>query len=69
MMITLADLADAEVRDLIAYHQRTMIEGSPPGLSFALDLSGLQLDDVTVWSAHVEGRPARSSGSMMRAAR
>jgi putative acetyltransferase len=58
MMITLADLADAEVRDLIAYHQCTMIEGSPPGLSFALDLSGLQLDDVTVWSAHVEGRVA-----------
>ena len=58
MMITLADLADAEVRDLIAYHQRTMIEGSPPGLSFALDLSGLQLDDVTVWAAHVEGRVA-----------
>jgi putative acetyltransferase len=58
MMITLADLADAEVCDLIAYHQRTMIEGSPSGLSFALDLSGLQLDEVTVWAAHFEGRVA-----------
>lgn len=58
MMIALADLADQEVRDLIAFHQRAMIEGSPPGLSFALDLSGLQSADVTLWAAHVEGRVA-----------
>ena len=58
MMITLADLADAEVRDLIAYHQRAMVEGSPPGHSFALDLTGLQAADVTLWAAHVETRVA-----------
>lgn len=58
MMIALADLADAEVRELIAYHQRAMIDGSPPGHSFALDLSGLQSDDVNVWAAHVEDRVA-----------
>jgi putative acetyltransferase len=57
-MITLADLADAEVRDLIAYHQRAMVEGSPPGHSFALDLTGLQAADVTLWAAHVETRVA-----------
>jgi putative acetyltransferase len=54
--IALADLADTEVQGLIAYHQRAMLEGSPPGLSFALDLSGLQDEAVTVWAVHIEGR-------------
>lgn len=58
MRIALADLADPAVRDLIAYHQRAMLEGSPPGSSFALDLSGLQAKDVTVWAVHVAGRVA-----------
>lgn len=58
MRIALADLADQQVRDLIDFHQRAMIEGSPPGHSFALDLSGLQSADVTLWAAHVEGRVA-----------
>nr|WP_086608331.1 GNAT family N-acetyltransferase [Erythrobacter donghaensis] len=53
-----ADLDDPEVQALIAYHQRAMVEGSPPGLSFALDLSGLQTDDVTVWEARGDGRVA-----------
>lgn len=58
MTIARADLDDPEVQALIAYHQRAMVEGSPPGLSFALDLSGLQTDDVTVWDARVDGRVA-----------
>ncbi|MEE4318055.1 MAG: GNAT family N-acetyltransferase [Erythrobacter sp.] len=58
MRIAPADLADPQVRDLIAYHQREMLEGSPPGLSFALDLSGLQRPDVSVWAVHVEERLA-----------
>lgn len=33
MRIALADLADPRVRDLVAFHQRAMIAGSPPGLS------------------------------------
>ncbi len=53
-----ADLGDAGVQGLIALHQRAMIEGSPPGFSFALDLSGLQDPDVSVWAAHVEDRVA-----------
>lgn len=61
MIIAQADLADAGVQALIAYHQRAMREGSPPGLSFALDLSGLQAEGVTVWAAHVEGRVAAIS--------
>jgi putative acetyltransferase len=58
MMIALADLGDPAVRSLIAFHQHAMIDGSPPGHSFALDLSGLQSADVTVWAAHIEGRIA-----------
>lgn len=58
MNIAIADLADPAVQALIAYHQRAMVEGSPPGLSFALDLSGLQAADVTMWAAHVDERVA-----------
>jgi putative acetyltransferase len=65
MEIALADLADPRVRDLIAFHQRAMIEGSPPGLSFALDLSGLQAEGVTVWAAHV-GEEVAAIGALKR---
>lgn len=58
MRIEVADLEDPEVQALIAYHQRAMLEGSPPGLSFALDMSGLQAEGVCVWAAYVEGRVA-----------
>lgn len=58
MQIALADLADPRVQDLIAFHQQAMVEGSPPGLSFALDLSGLQDERVTVWAVHVGDRVA-----------
>lgn len=56
--IALADLGDPRVQDLVALHQRAMVAGSPPGLSFALDLSGLQRPDVMVWAAHVGERVA-----------
>lgn len=56
--IAIADLEDPQVQELIAFHQRAMIEGSPPRLSFALDLSGLQAEGVTVWTAHVGPRVA-----------
>lgn len=58
MIIALADLEDQQVQGLIAFHQQAMREGSPPGLSFALDLSGLQDPAVTVWAVHVENRVA-----------
>lgn len=58
MKIGRANLADPEVQALIAHHQRSMREGSPPGHSFALDLSGLQDDAVSVWAVHVEDRLA-----------
>ena len=56
--IAIANLADPRVQELIAFHQRAMLEGSPPGMSFALDLSGLQAAGVTVWAAEVDGRIA-----------
>ncbi len=58
MTIARADLDDSEVQALIAYHQRAMVDGSPPGHSFALDLGGLRADDVTVWESRVAGRVA-----------
>ena len=65
MRIVPADLADQQVRDLIAFHQRSMVEGSPPGLSFALDIGGLQAENVTVWAVHVADRVA-AIGAMKR---
>lgn len=58
MEIAIADLADRDVQALIALHQRAMVEGSPPGLSFALDLSGLQNAAVTLWAVHIGDRVA-----------
>ena len=58
MRIALADLDDPQVQALIAFHQRSMVEGSPPGHSFALDLSGLQAAGVVVWAAHIGDRVA-----------
>jgi putative acetyltransferase len=46
-----ADLSDEQTRQLLALHLAGMHASSPPGHVFALDLSGLQVPDVTVWSA------------------
>jgi len=45
------DLTHPKVRDLLGFHLRDMHASSPPGYSFALDLTGLQAPDVTVWTA------------------
>ena len=45
------DLASAGTRALLALHLQGMHASSPPGHVFALDLSGLQTPDVTVWTA------------------
>lgn len=44
------DLSGEAVRQLLALHLAGMHENSPPGHVFALDLSGLTAEDVTVWS-------------------
>lgn len=45
------DLAREGVLDLLRIHLAGMHANSPPGHVFALDLSGLKADGVTVWSA------------------
>lgn len=45
------DLAGAQTRALLELHLRGMYETSPPEAVFALDLSGLQDERVTVWGA------------------
>jgi putative acetyltransferase len=45
------DLAGDQARALLTLHLAGMHATSPPGSVFALDLSGLQAPDVTVWTA------------------
>ena len=49
--IRIDDLSDAPICDLLAYHVANMQDVSPPGTSYALDLSELRTPDITVWSA------------------
>ena len=44
------DLSSQAPRSLLALHLAAMHANSPPGSVYALDLSGLQASDVTVWS-------------------
>lgn len=52
------DLTGAEVRELLAFHLAGMQATSPPESVFALDLSGLKVPEVTVWTAWREARIA-----------
>lgn len=45
------DLSSEPTRALLALHLAGMHAASPPGTVFALDLSGLQVPAVTVWTA------------------
>lgn len=45
------DLSGEPIRGLLRLHLAGMHASSPPGTVFALDLSGLQVPEVTVWSA------------------
>lgn len=44
------DLNGGDVRALLALHLAGMRDSSPPGFSFALDLSGLRAPEITVWT-------------------
>ena len=44
------DLSGPSTRDLLALHLAGMHAHSPPGSVYALDLSGLQVPEVTVWT-------------------
>ena len=50
MIIKPGDFNDPQIRELLRQHLQGMAETSPPGHSFALDLSGLQRPDVTFLS-------------------
>jgi len=52
------DLSGEPTRGLLRLHLAGMHASSPVGHVFALDLSGLQPPDVTVWSAWSHGRIA-----------
>jgi len=52
------DLSSDATRELLALHLAGMHSHSPPGSVFALDLSGLRLPEVTVWTAWAENRIA-----------
>jgi putative acetyltransferase len=45
------DLSSQQVRELLALHLAGMRANSPPENVFALDLSGLQRPEVSVWTA------------------
>lgn len=45
------DLSSAATQELLRLHLLDMHANSPPGHVFALDLSGLQAPNLTVWSA------------------
>jgi putative acetyltransferase len=45
------NLEGEQTRSLLAQHLAELHANSPPGGVFALDLSGLQVPEVTVWSA------------------
>jgi putative acetyltransferase len=56
--IRVDDLSSEATRSLLAYHLQQMHLNSPVGSVFALDLSGLQVPEVTVWTAWREGKIA-----------
>lgn len=64
MEIRVADLDDADVRELATSHQRRAYEASPPGTSFALDLTGLQRPEITLFEAR-EGERLLGIGALM----
>jgi putative acetyltransferase len=51
MDIRVDDLSHEKTRELLRLHLQGMHANSQPGHVFALDLSGLQVPEVTVWSA------------------
>ena len=59
------DLNGEATRALLALHLAGMHASSPPGSVFALDLSGLQRPEVTVWTAW-DGEAVAGVGAMKR---
>jgi putative acetyltransferase len=51
MNITLGDLADPRVVDLLEYHLTSARAHTAPGSAHALDIGGLQAPNLTFWTA------------------
>jgi putative acetyltransferase len=51
MQIRDDDLSSEKVRALLAYHQEHMLENSPPGMAYVLNVWGLKAPGVSFWSA------------------
>jgi putative acetyltransferase len=65
MQITLGDLTDPRVVDLLHYHLTNSQTHSGPGSSHALDLKGLQSSDITFWTAW-DGEALVAIGALKR---
>ena len=65
MKVKHARLDDPDVRALIAYHQQDMHRMSPPGTSWALDLTGLSGPDTIVLGAW-DGSALMGIGALKR---
>ena len=63
LVVRTDDLTSAPTRALLTLHLSGMHANSPPGHVFALDLSGLQVPEVTVWSAW-EGEAIAGIGAL-----
>jgi len=59
------DFDDPRVRALLAHHVSSARENSPPGTSYALDLSGLRTPDVRFWTAW-DGETLVAMGALKR---
>ncbi|WP_397403815.1 GNAT family N-acetyltransferase [Phenylobacterium sp.] len=53
LILCVDDLSSQPTRDLLALHLSGMHANSPADHVFALDLSGLQVPEITVWSAWI----------------
>jgi putative acetyltransferase len=51
MQIIIDDLTGVDIQNLVAFHVSEALGNSPPGQSFALNLAGLRVPDMTFWSA------------------
>jgi putative acetyltransferase len=53
--ITIDDLSDGGVIELLNLHRKEMFKYSPPESIHALDMSGLKCSSITFWSARKDG--------------
>src|SRR5262249_29575503 len=67
MRITLGDLTDPRVIDLLQYHLTTARAYTAPGSAHALDVTGLQAPSITFWAAW-DGDTVVAVGALKRLA-